>query len=276
MSKSSQLGAACGLLLGLTAITRRPSLAKWPVCLVALTDLVLTQSRTFWIAGLVAALATMWFYNRRLLRNASVVVLVGVAMLAPLTALLNTEAAATRLQSFARIYSFERLNGRVNIWDDVIASLKKRPLFGFGFTLGSSGLSSQLPGQPKDLSIEQLALISRQTIHSGYLQSVMDSGILGSALYLASIITAFWRILTRDIRRQYPEVLFALVFLTVSNAAENVIYSGSVFYSLLFWILAVFTMSLRKADSAFSEKRMMKSSEVVKNTIATSFPNLLR
>jgi hypothetical protein len=275
MSKAGQLGAAGGLLLGLTAITQKPSLLKWLVCLVALTVVLFTQSRTFWIGGAIAALATMWAYYPRLLRRVSTLVLVAIAVLGVLAALINAEATGTRLQKFARIYNLDTLNGRVGIWDDVIVSLQKRPLFGFGFTLGSSGLSAQLHEGPRELSIDELRLISRQTTHNGYLQSVMDSGILGTVFYLAAIITAFWRVLSRDTTRQYPEAFYVLLFLAVSNGAESVIHSGAVFHSLLFWVFAVFAMSLRKADTASPNKLMMNPSKVSTNPLTPRFSNLL-
>jgi hypothetical protein len=51
-----------------------------------------------------------------------------------------------------------------------------------------------------------------------------------------------------DLSKRYPAEFACLVFLLVTNIAQNVIYSAAVFDSILFWGLVVFALSLRRLN----------------------------
>ena len=87
-------------------------------------------------------------------------------------------------------------------------------------------------------------LTSRVTLHSGYLQSLLDAGIIGTFWYGLLLLAALWRILWKDRVRAYPAAFFCLVFMMIGNISENVVYAASTLQSVLFWLVCVFALSV--------------------------------
>jgi O-antigen ligase len=266
-SRSGVMAAASGLLVGLAAI----SVKRWPqkVLLVVpgLVCLVLTQSRSFWLAGFIAGAVTAWIYYPRLRKwiYASVGTLV---FMAAVSAALNITVDTSGIHTFARLDSVRDLTGRTELWQSAYKGWSARPWLGYGFTLGGLGLQrDHLIAADADPTT-----FSRMTLHNGYIQSLLDSGLVGVVFYLLAILIAITRILRFDSKRRFPEVLYVLLYLSIANGGESVIYSGSVFQSLCFWIFAVFAMRLtsRDRDAPLAESRESPS------VAASRPPNLMR
>lgn len=247
-SNSPMMGAAAGLLVGLTSFY----VTRWPLRLAlvvpGLLCLALTQSRSFWVAALAAGGMTAWLYYPRL-RN-WIYACFGVVVLVVAIAL-SVKVDTSSVDRFARLNSVRTLTGRTALWQAALNSWSERPWLGQGFTLGGSVLADDRAlARPQDP-----AAVSRRTLHNGYIQSLMDAGLVGSFFYAMSFLTAIGRVIRYDFRRRYPEALYVLLFLSIANGGESVVYSGSNFPSLCFWVFAVFAMSLlprgeglRKAD----------------------------
>jgi len=269
-SKAGGMGAASGLLLGLAAIFLRRWWVKLSIIGPAAICLALTQSRSFWIASLLAGCMTLWMYfpnwRKRLIVCSGIVGLVVMTYIA-----LNFTVDTSDLQAFGRVNTVANLTGRTELWDFARKGWSGKPWLGYGLTLGGLVLEGDR-AIPSDADPTQF---SRQTLHSGYVQSMMDSGAIGFLLYAMIILVAITRLVRYDSRRQYPEVLYVLLFLSIANLGESVIYSGSVFHSLCFWIFAVFAMGLDKRTLVQKNGENQDLAGADRNAMPF-FPNLMR
>lgn len=238
-SKSAQMAAAGGLLAGLALMRVKRMPLKLFLAVIGGACLILPQCRSFWVAAFVAGGATVWLYYKSLRKWVVVGGFVSAVALILILAFglsVNTKGVET----FSRLDTVSTLTGRTALWQAAARGWAQKPLLGYGFTLGGAGLdsgASLTPTPPQELS--------RRTLHSGYVQSLLDSGVIGFALYLLTIFIAIFRAWRCDRERKYPEVLYVLLFLCISNGGESVIYSGAVFQSLCFWIFAAFALGLK-------------------------------
>jgi O-antigen ligase len=237
--KSAMMAAASGLLAGLAAF----GLTKWSLKLVLIVPgllcLALTQSRTFWVACLAAGGVTAWLYYPRL-RSWIYAYFIVTTLVVATSIAFDITVNTSELSSLARVDSVGHLTGRTSLWQTAFNSWTERPWLGRGFTLGGSVL-----GDDRSLAtVTDPSQVSRQTLHNGYLQSLMDTGLIGFFFYGMAILISIGRVIRYDSRRRFPEVLYVLLFSTIANCGESVVYSGSVFQSLCFWVFAVFAMGL--------------------------------
>ena len=144
-------------------------------------------------------------------------------------------------------------------------------MFGYGFTLGGLGLTNLQAVSGDDDPTQY----SRMTLHNGYVQSIMDAGLVGFFFYLMTIFVSIRCILRFDKDRQFPEALYVLVFLSIANGGESVVYSGSVFQSLCFWVFAVFAMHL-KAGRHSVPVHVPSAEGRPPEDVQLPWPNLLR
>jgi O-antigen ligase len=268
-SKSAQMAAAGGILLGLAMIRVKSIPLKLSLIVLGLTCLTLPQCRSFWVAALIAGGATIWLYFRHLRKW----IIVSCGALAVLTLSLlafNVSVDTTGLAAFARVNTISTLTGRTSLWQSAFDGWSQKPLLGYGFTLGGAGLNFGEPLSPNANPTE----ISRRTLHNGYVQSLLDSGLVGLLFYVTTILIAISRICRYDRARQFPEVLYVLLFLSISNGGESVIYSGSVFQSLCFWIFATFAMSLKRGPLSAPSSTVQPITNKGRGVISR-FPNLM-
>jgi O-antigen ligase len=249
-SKSAMIGSAAGLIAGIAWL--RPSAWRYKfVPLVAgLACLALTQSRTFWVAALLAGVLTAWVYGRTSRKWAIAGLAAGVlAVLA--SAAFELDYQAPGVGNIVRADSIANLTVRLTLWEAGMRAFEKRPLLGFGFTAGSQGLDELDSGSPKaHRTPGESRDVGRTTLHSGFLQSLLDSGITGTLFYAATMCAALLRLLGRDAGRRHAAEFYALAYLLVANATQNVIYSASVYDSIFFWALAVFALGMPRAGAA--------------------------
>jgi O-antigen ligase len=269
-SKSGEMGAASGLLIGLAAL----GVKRWPLKLLlimpGLACLVLTQSRSFWIAAFIAGEVTAWIYYPRLRKW-----IFACFCLAMLTAAVSIafhfKVDAEGVDTFARSDSVGTLTGRTALWQAAFKGWSERPWLGYGFTLGGSVIDDD-----RSLStVTDPTQLSRQTLHNGYIQSLMDAGLIGFCCYALTILIALSGVIRHDSKRRFPEAMYVLLFLSIANCGESVVYSGSVFPSLCFWVFAVFAMSLKACDHGAENVEQSEASS--KKPIAVPPPsNLMR
>ncbi len=254
-SKAGVMGAASGLLVGLSAI----SIKRWPLKLVfmvpGLICLALTQSRSFWLASFVAGGITAWRYYPRL-RKWIYAIFAVVALAGAITLGFKITVDAAGVSSFARLGSVSTLTGRTELWQAAYKGWSEEPWFGFGYTLGGIGiLGDQVVSNDSDPTY-----FSRMTLHNGYIQSVMDAGLVGFFFYAMTFLIAISRVLRYDSEKRFPEALYVLLFLSIANGGESVVYSGAVFQSLSFWVFAVFAMGLRSPEIASKKAARISAS----------------
>lgn len=244
--KAGAMGAMSGLVLGFAAISVRNKPLKFAAMASAAACLGLTQSRSFWVASFFAGLCTLWFYFPKW-RTRGVVIAATLGLTAAAGNALSLSVDTAWAKRAARLDSVSGLSGRVGIWQEAFAGWRESPWLGYGFTLGATGLPGHDPLATKLNVIDTDPMeLSRRTLHNGYVQCLLDTGLIGTLLYLLSMVVALWRLLKFDGDRRYPCALYAIVFLATANGGESVVYSGSVFPSLCFWASTVFALSLRK------------------------------
>jgi O-antigen ligase len=174
------------------------------------------------------------------------------------------------VNTFARLDSVANLTGRTELWQAAYRGFRDRPWFGYGFTMGGVGLEDDT-AVPSDADPTQY---SRQTLHNGYIQSVMDAGVIGFFFYLMTLLMAIGRIVRFDSKRRFPEALYVLLFLSIANLGESVVYSGSVFQSLSFWVFAIFALGLSRERSLEDAVDVVATAE--RAAALSVAPNLMR
>jgi len=243
-TEPGMMAAASGLLLGLALFGKLHRGVALAAGGVALACLALTMSRTFWVAAAVALVATVWVYHKRGRRWLATLA-IGGAMAAVTANALEVRFDTREVERGIRIESLANLSGRVGLWEDALDAFRHRSWLGYGYTMGSVGLENTSLAERRRLgSTLGEREVGRRTLHSGYVQALLDGGVLGLALYLMVVIGAAWRFMANDRERRWPAVFYVLVFCLIANLAEDVIYTASVYHSVLFWAAAVFAFSL--------------------------------
>jgi O-antigen ligase len=140
------------------------------------------------------------------------------------------------------------LTGRTDLWPSLMAMWQDRPWLGFGYSgfwAGWDGPSEQ---------IWQEFFWHPRHAHNGFLQILLELGIVGVTLFLIRFLTAFpqaiaWVQSTKQAVDLWP--LIYLPFMFLSNIAESVVLAQN----NLFWILYVAmltTFADRSADQSLS------------------------
>ena len=249
-AKSGMLGTAAGVMIGIAWFGFKRWWSRLIFIVPAIFCLAWTLSRTFWVALLVAWAVTAWRLKPQSRKWVVGALLVGSFVVA-VAGVLNVQIDEKAADKMLRTGTITNLSGRVTLWASGFEAIKRSPLLGYGFTAGSDGLKgdgSDLAGRD-DSSINDARSHGRVTVHSGYLQSMLDSGVLGSFFYLAAMFLAVLRLWQRGNEERFAPHLFALLFLLIANVTENVVYSAAVYSSLLFWGIAIFALSLPSARS---------------------------
>jgi O-antigen ligase len=260
-AKSGMTGSAAGILIVMTLFGVRNAWLKIFPLICGSACLALTLSRATWVGCLIAVCVTSWLYypRRRVLVTAGASALAFVAFCMFLLNVRPDPETVSSVGRALRIGSISTLNGRTKIWRDGFTAFSKAPIFGHGFTAGGEAFHSDdesirlstmiSANQETPSSLDKSRTIGKSTLHNGIIQSLLDAGIVGTFFYLTAMLAALRGFLVCDWSRRYPAEFACLVFLLVTNIAQNVIYSAAVFDSILFWGLVVFALSLRRFNA---------------------------
>ena len=238
-SKPAMMGAASGILLGLSLFVPWNWGLKGAGIAASLSCLFLTGSRTFWVAAAVSLGAAAFRYVqwRQRLSAAIAVLLVAVACVG---ILVGSQVTSGQRAKIFRQDSIESLSGRTSLWAQGLQRYWEHPWLGNGFTVGGtvfnerswSGMGGKSPTQ------------SAATLHSGYVQALLDSGGIGAALYVAVIISALLCFLRYDRGKQYAAEFYSLLFLAIANFSETIIFGVAVLHQVWFWYVTVLAFTL--------------------------------
>jgi O-antigen ligase len=251
--KAGMLASATGLTIGLAWFSRYPVLLKLPIISLSALCLLLTYSRTYWVALIIAGLANYWIYEQRFRKWILLIVTIGTLLWLGLN-LLGIQTDFKNIK-FLRIETISNLTGRISLWEEGLQAFYRRPLFGYGYTAGASGLNViSRSNVLSEVSIETSRNIGKTTLHSGYLQSLLDSGIVGTFFYLLMIVIAIQYCIKNSDKIQYRGLFYVFIFKGVCNFSESAIYSASVFDSVLFFAFAVFAFREKGRASPILEK----------------------
>jgi exopolysaccharide production protein ExoQ len=134
------------------------------------------------------------------------------------------------------------LTGRLKLWSDLVPIIQDRLLLGYGF--GEAFWKNPAYYLP----ILESNFWHPVFAHSGYIEALMDNGILGLGLWIVFLLQTAFLTLRHFVRRQNLSALFYfawVVFIAVMNVANN--HLGS--YETFTWLLLVisFACMLREA-----------------------------
>jgi O-antigen ligase len=256
--KPAQMGAAAGVLLGLSLFSNDRLLFRFMGIAVSAPCLYMTGSRSFWAGAILAMMGTAVFYIKRK-AIAVVIGLVSVAIVALLVMAGNVQISPDTEAKLLRKDSLENMSGRSKVWDAALVRFMDRPILGYGFSQGHTAFEESSEHALPELSANADSAPNggtkyAATLHSGYVQALLDSGALGFGLYVVMIIFSIWSVLRHDKKREFGTVLYALIFLSVSNGAESIIFTAAEFHSVFYWYAAVLAFSLPCAMESVREE----------------------
>ncbi len=233
-----------GVLVGLTAFRPMNIFLKIIIMAVGTACVLLTLSRTFAVALVIALLVTSWMYFPKHRKWYGFGVF-AAAILMIVVSVFNVSLSKDNkkeIDNISRSDSITNLSGRTYMWTKVFEGRSKQPFVGEGYTMGGLLLMHSKKTTLNTTDIDPRK-IGRATLHSGYIQALADLAYPGFIIYTAIILLAVLRPLLKDKNRRHPVLFYSALFMLIANSCESVIYTASNFYSIYFWFVAIFLNS---------------------------------
>jgi O-antigen ligase len=152
-----------------------------------------------------------------------------VAVLLVMGPVLSTEFRSTIVEDLGRSST---LSGRTAIWYFVVEMINKNPWLGYGYGAFWQGISS-----PGALLWQLTGDYSAVNAHNGYLQLLLDVGIIGALFFLIALFLVFIKLfwLLRYTRESFvPWMTGFMAFFLVNNYTESVLWVGNDATTMLF------------------------------------------
>ena len=243
LNEPAMMGAISGLLLGIAIFGKFYWIIRVLGSCAALPCLYLTGSRTSSVAVVIGLFVTGILYLRE--KKSWIVGLTFVCVVGGLGLIAADLRISVDTQSrIIRSGSLNTMSGRTVLWELALRRYLDSPVLGYGFTTGSDALLSDLDGQLSTaFGVSGFTQHQSFSLHSGYIQALLDSGAIGACLYVAILGTALWRLVRYDHERHYGAEMYCLVFFALSNIADTIIFGAAVFYEVFYWYLSVLALS---------------------------------
>jgi O-antigen ligase len=226
LAHPNDLGAIAVLYLVMEYARPSPRWLRWPMVGTAVVLLLLSQSKTAWVAGLFAALV-QWAAGpapRRNARIAAMVMGLGLFICTVGLALNVVGAESGQLFTGQQIEKVRTLTGRTELWVVGLRIWRESPLFGGG------------PGVFPEYAEASGQLWAGQA-HNQLIGALAESGVVGAAALLAYVA-----ILVRQARRHAVATRYASVSLVGLLLIRSITETPMDAFNLLH--LTVFTMLL--------------------------------
>lgn len=204
--------AGMALLLELSNVVRTTMPRRILFGSLAAGSLLLSQSRTAWMACLVA-LALMWVWQRSRSHPGSVGVLALVGLfVVTLPFLLFPQLSSSPLLGGGSSNSdLTTVNGRAAIWAAAMAEFHRSPVFGYGLNLYDADFTAaHLP----------YGLQMVRDSHSQFVQTLGESGIVGFIGLMSFILACAW-VAWRRWREDSPLPAAVLTFMLLRCFTES-------------------------------------------------------
>lgn len=239
-SKPAMMGAASGLLLGLSLFVTWNGAVRIIAFCASLPCLFLTGSRTFWAAalgglGFAALRYVRWHWAFLPIGALLLIVVVSVVAVADIR-------LTSQQEKLFRQDSIQTFSGRTAMWTQALQQYWIHPWLGYGFTAGGMVLDED-NRKGTVVASSQSASQGSITLHNGYVQALLDSGAVGAALYVGVIVSALMCFLLYDRGKQYPAEFYCLLFLAIANFGETVIFGVGVLHGVWFWYVTVLALT---------------------------------
>jgi O-antigen ligase len=249
--KAAMMAAASGILFGLSVLGKWSWPARLVGGLVSLPCLYLTGSRTFWVAAVVGLGVTAAFYFKHKQAWMATAIIFAVILPLMMTAA-DLHISSKERSQILRTNSMTNMSGRMTVWNVALTKFWDRPILGYGFVIGGAdAFTNEAQGTETTEAPGTNIKYGKSftpTLHNGFLQALLDSGTVGAFLYITIIGWALWALLRHDTARRYGAELYALIFLTLSNFGETVVFSAAEYPGVFYWYVAIFAMSLNPME----------------------------
>lgn len=206
-------------------------------CLALLAGLVQLSSKAAFISLFIVILSFPFFEFRKRGRIKFLVIFLSLFILLSMS-LMSVKVFRERLlvdfrNDLVEAPDAERNNWRINRWDAASDLIKQKPILGWG-TGSEIRLLKELYFQRKMYA----SYLNSLNVHNQYLSFLINSGIIGLLIYLATLLWGFWRaVKVRDV------ALFSfLVVIAVVSFSEDIldVNKGIFFYAFFFSFLILF------------------------------------
>lgn len=240
--KPAGVAAASGLLLALALFSRWHPVARVGGAALGVVNLALSESRTGLVAAVISTVLTVLIYTKKRL-----VLIWTVAT--GVTALLYVHLATgfgipASITQAMRLGTVGTLSGRTEMWSLALDAFRSSPVLGYGFTLGSGGLEAMHSKIVDEYGAKSPMAIQGGLFDNGYIQSLMDSGIIGFAIYIMIIAFAVRGVLQQRKHQDSTAMFACLIFMAVGNIGESLIFAAATPHSVFFWFLAISAVGL--------------------------------
>ena len=247
--RPAMMGAASGILLGISMFykfhkSKPVYILRFIAGLVAFICLTLSGARTFLVAMIISITITAYRKYGNMSRWILITCFIAFVIYIFLEINQFKISEETR-ETTLRYDNISTLTGRAQIWEATIRALPQSPLVGFGFGVSGDALMKIGINTNYFSNLQDSLIKSNPTLHNGYVQAIGDSGLLGGVLYICIVLgscLAYWH---HQIFKIYTAEFCLVIFLSVANFAESLIFKASTWQSSLFWYLAVFGFSFR-------------------------------
>ena len=168
------------------------------------------------------------FRSKKYVKHMATILIAVVAFV--LVSLLFMDSMTSSVTSaFERDTSF---TGRTDIWNAVLKVASGNPWFGVGYG-GYWGLADQ----------EIFRTLRVQEAHSGYLEVYLEGGIVGVILFVAFLLSYYWRAL-REFNYAYDWAVFGvciLLMILAENFTESVFIRPNYFWNIMVFVTVAFS-----------------------------------
>jgi O-antigen ligase len=246
------LAATAGLTWGLWIFSDSSEvsvLSKILSTLILLPALLLTGSRTYWVACFVAAVVVLlWIKSYMRFRWNIIYVSLGFLGLFGVSSLLlivDVKQFGSLMEKHSRMESIDDFSGRTTIWESAFERFNERPIFGNGLCAGddafkveSSINSSKFLGRGSPTEI-------RSTLHNGFIQVLLDAGVVGFVFYCLTLAKSFYNLIVNR-KKEYAAPLYAVTFSIIANMGQSFIFGAGTFLGIITWYYITFGLSISK------------------------------
>ncbi|MGB3976361.1 MAG: O-antigen ligase family protein [bacterium] len=215
------------------------------VLVICLGFMLVTLSRGAWFSSLLAVSILAAIKDRRML----VLLLIGVIS-APWFLPPDILLRATSISSLEALKNNETFGDRVWMWRSAILMIKERPWLGAGY--GNRIFQILYP----EYMFSQSSGVVFENAHNLYLQTLVETGILGLTSFFIIVMGIFYLIFIQFRYKPLPVVESQLLGFAASFAVF-LTFSFTTFrfekeIGILFWILAGCVVSLYRSRSPLS------------------------
>ena len=191
----------------------------------------ISYSRT---SVLALAFVVCIYILRKLLNIKYMKIIISLLAIAIIVLVGNNFISKPGLES--RIISLEQslnrvLSNRYYLWKYAIANLDGHWLFGIGADLEGKIIDKTPTTILDTLSIAQRTILSRTNVHNGFIQILVQNGILGLTIMIVYLYRSIKRMNPKDERK------YILLLILVMNLCENTLILSNSLIVLVLWMI---------------------------------------